>query len=183
MLEGPAPKILDIKQRRLEIPEEAKEVRTAGAPAHSREKDSRPRCEEGNPGWAGQRTWRRESRGVRASVGHRVESWGGEENFKICWRPPSNIRLSPDEQMTVRKLLKSIPGSRAQDRVCFPQDRRQNLINHGWWTRAGEGQLWCQPRQPHTDHKAVNDILLTYSRAHFLLYLLGSLSCYRDKIE
>lgn len=181
----PGPKTLDMKQRRLVFPREAKKGRTASVPAYSLKKDPRPWYRKKNPGRARQRKWRSESRVARASIAHRVEDgewrqlhW--EENSKICRRPPSNIPLSPDEQMKVQKLPKRIPGNSARNSACFPEP--ENFINHGWWTTAGVGKPRGQTKSSPT-LTFVNNIFLKYSHTHFFMYLLWLLSCYNDGLE
>lgn len=186
MLEGPTPKVWDTKQIRVVIPEEAKEVRTTSAPAYSLEKDSRPWCREGNPVWAGQRKWSGESRETGASIAHRVEYWEErelhwEENSKICRRPPSNSPLSwwanESEEITQKDSREQCP-----EWCLFPTARRENFINHGWWTTAGVGNPRCQAKSSPT-LTFVNTIFLKYRHTHFFMYLLWLLSRCNDKVE
>ena len=145
MLERPAPRMLDIKQRRIAIPEtwEAKNVRIMSAPTYPLEKDYRLWCREGEP---------RQSRADCQSWGNRgdssekpecqqftEQSTGEREHYTERKIPrfaesgfPSNILPSTGEQMRVRKLPKRIQGNsawnshRARNSACSPQPEEKS---------------------------------------------------------
>lgn len=150
----PGPKTLDMKQRRLVFPREAKKGRTASVPAYSLKKDSRPWYRKKNPGRARQRKWRSESRVARASIAQ-SRGWGVKTvalRRKFQDLQKTSFKYSTKSWWVNESSEITQKDSREQcpDQCLFPTARK---LYKSWLMDYSRGRQTTGPDQiqPHTD--------------------------------